>query len=517
VQVSAPDPNELGATLGRFRDLQRRLEQAIPSTAVSIDGRTFGYRVAAGNRVPSPGDFVALASGDARHLGQIVTQELVTRDGPEVGATLAGESLSGEGGLDLQARVQVRLVEGRGIVLSGDGKPFVDASVEEATGAEIAGVARPRGDTTELVVGSVLTSGDAAVPARIDAGGFDRHTFLCGQSGSGKTYSLGLVLERLLLDTELRMVIIDPNSDFVRLRDARADADPAAAARLAALAPSILVRRPEAEGDERLRLRFPDLAAAAHAGTLRLDPVRDAEEYDGLLRAVEEGPVSPRFQALAAVAAGAPVDAADPLVRRVHNLGVDRWGVWARGQAGSVLEDLDRDDWRCLVVDIGTLGTAEERMLVSAAVLDRLWQKRHERRPLLVVIDEAHNVCPQLPESELQFLATSTAIAIAAEGRKFGLYLMLSTQRPQKVHENVVSQCDNLILMRMNSVADVGHLTELFSFVPPSLLQRATGFRLGEALVAGKIVPTPSFVRFGARVSEEGGSDVPADWARPRA
>jgi DNA helicase HerA-like ATPase len=130
------------------------------------------------------------------------------------------------------------------------------------------------------------------------------------------------------------------------------------------------------------------------------------------------------------------------------------------------------------------------------------------------VIDEAHNVCPQLPEGPLQFIATDTTIRIAAEGRKFGLYLMLSTQRPQKVHENVVSQCDNLILMRMNSVADVAHLTELFSFVPPSLLQRATSFRLGEALVAGKVVSTPSFVRFGARVSEEGGSDVPADWAR---
>ena len=106
------------------------------------------------------------------------------------------------------------------------------------------------------------------------------------------------------------------------------------------------------------------------------------------------------------------------------------------------------------------------------------------------------------------------AIKIAAEGRKFGLYLLLSTQRPPKVHENIVSQCDNLLLMRMNSVADVGHLTEVFSFVPPSLLARATGFKQGEALVAGKVVPAPTFVRFGARVSEEGGSDVPTDWAR---
>ena len=102
-----------------------------------------------------------------------------------------------------------------------------------------------------------------------------------------------------------------------------------------------------------------------------------------------------------------------------------------------------------------------------------------------------------------------------AEGRKFGLYLLVSTQRPQKVHENVLSQCDNLIVMRMNSLADLGFVGDVFSFVPSSLLERATAFRQGEALVAGKIASHPSFVRFGARVAEEGGSDIPADWARP--
>ena len=44
---------------------------------------------------------------------------------------------------------------------------------------------------------------------------------MCGQSGSGKTYSLGLVLERLLVGTSLRMVILDPNSDYVRLSEVR--------------------------------------------------------------------------------------------------------------------------------------------------------------------------------------------------------------------------------------------------------------------------------------------------------
>jgi DNA helicase HerA-like ATPase len=515
--VTSPQPDELGAAIGRFRELRRRFEQAIPPTAISIDGRSFTYRTAVGSTVPPPGGFVALIEEGARRLGQVITQELVTRDGPELGASLDGESLSGQGTLDLQATVQVRVVEGNGVILSGDGAPFVDASVEDATGDEVAELSRPRGDMTELVIGTVPAGAGDAVPARIDAAGFDRHTFLCGQSGSGKTYSLGVVLERLLLDTELRIIVIDPNSDFVRLREARPGADPAAAARLADLAPSIVVRRPAAPGDDRLRLRFIELDGAASAGVLRLDPIRDSEEYDELLRALAEGPAAAAYQALASDGAGdgSAGEGVERLLRRIRNLGVDRFGVWAREQAGSVLADLDRDDWRCLVIDIGTLGTSTEKMLIAQAVLSHLWERRLDRRPVLVVIDEAHNVCPQLPESPLQFLATDLAIRIAAEGRKFGLYLLISTQRPQKVHENVVSQCDNLMLMRMNSAADVGHLTELFSFVPPSLLERATGFRQGEALVAGKIAATPTFVRFGARLTEEGGSDVPADWANP--
>ena len=65
----------------------------------------------------------------------------------------------------------------------------------------------------------------------------------------------------------------------------------------------------------------------------------------------------------------------------------------------------------------------------------------------------------------------------------------------------------------MNSVADLGHVAEVFSFVPPGLIERASTFDQGEALVAGKISSHPALLHFGARVAEEGGADVPATWA----
>ena len=88
----------------------------------------------------------------------------------------------------------------------------------------------------------------------------------------------------------------------------------------------------------------------------------------------------------------------------------------------------------------------------------------------------------------------------------------MASQRPQKVHENVLTQCDNLFLMRMNSAGDVAPRRH-FSFVPPGLLARATSFGLGESLVAGRVASHPMFAETGGRVASEGGSDVPADWA----
>ena len=173
-------------------------------------------------------------------------------------------------------------------------------------------------------------------------------------------------------------------------------------------------------------------------------------------------------------------------------------------------------DARCLVVDLGSLSTRDEQRLVAAAVLSTLWNERERRQPVLIVMDEAHNVCPAEPDDPLTALSTELAVRIAAEGRKFGLYLLVSTQRPQKVAENALTQCDNLLLMRMNSRADLAFVGDVFSFVPPGLLARATDFVQGECLVAGKIAPHPAFLRIGARVTYEGGGDVPADWAASR-
>lgn len=151
---------------------------------------------------------------------------------------------------------------------------------------------------------------------------------------------------------------------------------------------------------------------------------------------------------------------------------------------------------------------------MAASIVAYFWESRHNRVPTLLVIDEAHNVCPQTPADRFQAMASADLAAIAGEGRKFGLYLLLVTQRPQKLHVNVLSQCENLVLMRMNSSSDIEHLATTFSHVPSSLIRQAAAFGLGQGLAAGRIAADPMLFKTGNRYSVEGGSDIPTTWAQ---
>jgi hypothetical protein len=238
-----------------------------------------------------------------------------------------------------------------------------------------------------------------------------------------------------------------------------------------------------------------------------LDPLADRDEYAAFREAVE------------AASAGAAVDdllegLPAELRLRLENLGVLNWEIWRGGRPGPTLDEiLDDEAWRCLVLDLGSLSSPDQQRVATQRLLERLWSDRLSRRPTLLVVDEAHNVCPAQPAPGLQAEITERCVQIAAEGRKFGLYLLSASQRPSKLHPNVLSQCENLILMRMNSAGDIAHVAEVFSMVPPALVAEASGFALGECLLAGGIVDHPTLARSGTRLSREGGGDVPTGWA----
>jgi uncharacterized protein len=465
------------------------------AAAWSSGARRFDFEAPLGTSL-SIGAPVLLSADHGDYLGQVVelTPAPLRDDRP-------GRWVVGQGTL-------IGSVSGESLAPVDAARTFDTARLRPAPGPLVRSwLAAATAGGASLDVGQLRNPSTES--ARLVAAGFNRHTFLCGQSGSGKTYAMGVVLEQLLLRTTLRMVIIDPNSDYVALDQLSAGPDG-----LAATAGPVIVFR--AEGSHRLQVRFGRLPLRQQSMVLALDPLADLEEFDALRRMIAElntteYAVSDLRQALQS----RPGPAEQRLVLRIDNLGVADWSIWAASGEPPLLDQLPAD-WRAGVVDLGGLGYAEERSAVVASILTGLWHRRGQREPVLIVIDEAHNVCPQQPTDAHQALAIEHAARIAAEGRKYGLFLLLATQSPRKLHVNVLSQCENLLLMKTNSVADVEHLAEVFSHVPRGLVAQATGFALGEGLAAGRISPTPQLFRTGRRLSPEGGADVPTTWAQSR-
>jgi DNA helicase HerA-like ATPase len=384
-----------------------------------------------------------------------------------------------------------------GDVQFGTVTPFVGASIEAVDREVWAALERKRG--ADMAVGT-----SRAGRALLAGSSFNRHTFLCGQSGSGKSYALGVLLEQLLIDTDLPLLVLDPNGDFVGLGSTLEGVDAHDAERLAAAHVTTYgaIARP---GAQLLRVRFTELSIEAKAAVLQLEPLADRREYNVLLSLEQQLATEPVEVVMQRLMESEGSDERI-LAQRIENLGILGWDVWAR-EDDAFLEMLD-PTVRANVLDIGGFGHPRERLSVALALLDHLWENRERRQPVLLVIDEAHNVCLADPIDPLARATTERLIQVANEGRKYGIWMLLCTQRPSRIHQAVLAQCDNLVLMRMNSPGDLHELEQLFGFVPPEMLRVAPMFRQGECLMAGAFAPVPSFVQMRRRRTAEGGGDV---------
>nr|WP_201026694.1 ATP-binding protein [Sphingobium sp. MI1205] len=146
------------------------------------------------------------------------------------------------------------------------------------------------------------------------------------------------------------------------------------------------------------------------------------------------------------------------------------------------------------IIDVSAMPSDITSVVVS--VLSRLvfdyaiWARDEQKRPILLVCEEAHRYIPSTTSGSGQAVRRILE-RIAKEGRKYGVSLGLITQRPSDLAEGVLSQCGTIISMRLNNDRDQ-------AFVKAAMPEGARGFldsipalRNREAIICGEGVAVP--------------------------
>lgn len=126
------------------------------------------------------------------------------------------------------------------------------------------------------------------------------------------------------------------------------------------------------------------------------------------------------------------------------------------------------------------------------------------RQPLLIVVEEAHLFVPDGQRSAAQRIVSR----IAKEGRKYGVGLMLVTQRPTELDATALSQCGTMIALRLTNGADQARVKSTMPDDLAGLAAMLPSLRTGEAIVTGEAVPLPTRVRLPVARSKPVGADA---------
>lgn len=156
------------------------------------------------------------------------------------------------------------------------------------------------------------------------------------------------------------------------------------------------------------------------------------------------------------------------------------------------------------VVDLSML--SHEVLPYACAIVGRILLEARERlpaasryrHPWVLVLEEAHNYArpPRSDEDRGHHLARLAYERIAKEGRKFGLSLIIASQRPSEISQTIISQCANFISHRLQNPDDIDHFRRIIPMQARRLLDQVTILSSGEAIVFGSAFHIPTRVQF---------------------
>ncbi len=355
-----------------------------------------------------------------------------------------------------------------------------------------------------------LVKGDR-IPVHLDLNVLaQKHVGVLAKTGAGKSYTVGVLLEEFL-KAGVPMVILDPHGEYGSLRNANVDDGELEAMARFGIKPKSF--------NKQVKEFALDTALNPDAERLVLEGLNlEAREIVDLLPAKLSGAqVGVLYQAVKEVKEAIPAytikDVMDAVAR---NKAASKWNVLNSLEAldatgvfdirGTPLPKLVQDG-QCTIVNLKGVAPDIQEVVVTR-LTQTLWEarKRNEAPPHILVVEEAHNFCPERGIGN----ATSGAIirTVASEGRKFGLGLVIISQRPAKIDKNVLSQCNTQIILKVTNPNDLKAIVSSIEGITGDTADEVQRLPVGSALVAGGGLTQPVVVDIRPRHTSHGGRSI---------
>lgn len=122
----------------------------------------------------------------------------------------------------------------------------------------------------------------------------------------------------------------------------------------------------------------------------------------------------------------------------------------------------------------------------------QFWMPKVKRHPVALICDEAHIYLPRGDRNPNEERAIACFEKIAKEGRKYGVSIVVVSQRPSDMNATILSQCNNVVALRLTNSDDQAVVKRLMPESLGALLDVLPILDIGEALVVGDAVLLPS-------------------------
>ena len=388
------------------------------------------------------------------------------------------------------------------------------------------------GEVGSAHVGSLLTREANEVPVVLSIKDVvSTHLAILASTGSGKSYTAGVLVEELMRPyNRAAVLIVDPHGEYDTLRSI--EDDPRFRNEPDGYRPEVKVYT-----HERVKVRFSSLT---EADVKYLLPEGTSEKMLHFL--------SQAFRQLTATRRGelwGYHDLRDEVKAQKYE-GSDRgdsgnassiegllWRLDSRfDKPNSIFSDHEHiplaemfKPGRCTVLQLSDIEQNEQQVVV-ATLLRRVNKARmatvrgeaqegtdtHLPYPVFTLLEEAHRFAP----AGQTVVSTNILKQILSEGRKFGVGIGLITQRPGKLDQDVLSQCMTQVIMRIVNPVDQDTVAKSVEGAGRQLLDELPALTKGQAVISGVGVNTPVMCRVRERITKHGGEtfDAPTEWAR---